>query len=229
MKLLLGLILLPIAVAVGIATFQIILSIPSPHGALLPELHWFFLAGVAVWLAIWVFCPRPFRAYVLGHELTHLIFGLLCGAKAGKITVNKNGGSVLLSKDNLLISLSPYFVPFYTFVVLLVYGVWYLVSSPVPCAPLWYFLIGATWAFHATFTVSALLVRQSDVKDWGYVFSYSFILIFNLLFTGIWIVCTTAADFSQYGELLLSNLKLVFSSMYQAALWIYRFAVEKVA
>lgn len=187
------------------------MAIPAAESSLFSGPHWAFFAGTLAWIAAWVFCPHPSRLYVLGHELTHMLFGLLFGAKVGRLKVHKSGGSVTLSKDNLLISLSPYFFPFYTFIVLATYGIWHLFSAPVPCALLWHFVIGVTWSFHLTFTISALSIRQSDVQVYGYLLSYAVIAILNLFLIGIWIVCTTEVSILQYGRELYRGIGSVFA------------------
>lgn len=213
MKFLFGLVLLPVCVGIGVATWRIFMAIPASGASLFSAPHWAFFAGALLWMAIWIFCPRPFRIYVLGHELTHMLFGLLFGAKVGKLKVRKTGGSVSLSKDNLLISLSPYFFPFYTFLILLAYGIWHLISSPVPCEVVWHFVIGASWLFHLTFTISALSIRQSDVQAYGYLLSYTVIIAFNLLLMGLWIVCTTEISFFRYCVELADGIESIFASL----------------
>jgi hypothetical protein len=106
------------------------------------------------------------KAYIWGHELTHAFWGLLCGARVQNIRVAENGGSVQLSKSSLLITLSPYFFPFYTMLVLLIRLVcgWIWPGS-VP-EWVWLFLGGATWGFHCTFTVNSLLMHQPDMKEY---------------------------------------------------------------
>ena len=57
-----------------------------------------------------------------GHELTHALFVLLCGGKIHDFRVTADGGHVVTDKNNLLISLSPYFVPFWSLAAVTVYG-----------------------------------------------------------------------------------------------------------
>ena len=60
--------------------------------------------------------------YVLGHELTHVLFIYICGGKVSGFNVTLDGGYVMTNKSNILIALSPYFVPFWSFIVLLISG-----------------------------------------------------------------------------------------------------------
>ena len=52
---------------------------------------WFFFIGVILWLIYFFGLPRPLFLYVLGHELTHAFFVLLCGGKISEFKV-KSGG-----------------------------------------------------------------------------------------------------------------------------------------
>ena len=76
------------------------------------------LGGVLAFTVAWFALSHPVRAYVLGHELTHALWGLLFGARPSDLRVGATGGSVRLTKSNMIITLAPYFFPFYTFVVI---------------------------------------------------------------------------------------------------------------
>ena len=101
--------------------------------------------------------------YVLGHELTHALSGMLFGAKASRLKVTDKGGSVNLTKTNFIITLAPYFFPFYTFVVGIAALIVLIFVRPLPLIPLWVALVGFTWAFHLLFTLDSLSQRQPDI------------------------------------------------------------------
>ena len=141
-----------------------------------------FGAGYASWLVVFAFLPKPMRTYILGHELTHALWALMMGARVGGLKVKKSGGQVKTSKTNWLITLAPYFFPFYAilFIVafLIAHAVWNLASQ------MWvlFFLVGLGWSFHVTFTLMMLLsVRQPDVRSQGVLFSTVVIYLMNLL------------------------------------------------
>ena len=154
-------------------------------------------AGMFAFLAVWIALPNPVRIYVLGHELTHAVWGLAFGARVSNLRVRPTGGSVQLTKSNVWITLAPYFFPFWTMVVvgiaLIVRAVMYFTnpgeSLPVPW--LWMFAVGFTWCFHACFTIRSLMQTQPDVQEYGRVFSWTLILVCNILGVLAWIVCTT--------------------------------------
>ena len=80
-----------------------------------------FWVGILVYIAFQVVLYKPMRAYVFGHELSHAIVGILSRAKIKKFNAGKDSGNVVLSKDNICITLAPYFSPIYTIIILLTY------------------------------------------------------------------------------------------------------------
>ena len=153
-----------------------------------------------------LFLPRPIRTYVLGHELTHALWGLLMGAQIGKIKVSKQGGYVELSKTNFLISLAPYFFPFYTVMVIVVYYIASLFFSVEPYHMLFLSLVGITWAFHLYFTIQMVMTRQPDIMQNGRLFSFIIIYNLNLITLGCWWICMGPSTFSNSFDYLLNEI-----------------------
>jgi hypothetical protein len=124
---------------------------------------------------------KPMRAYVFGHELTHAFAGILSGAKIKKFKVGRESGSVTLNKDNVWITLAPYFFPLYTFAVIVVYLTlgWFVNIRPL--YPYFLFLIGFTAAFHIALTAYIIKLGQSDLKVYGAFFSYVLIIFVNII------------------------------------------------
>ncbi|MGB0775487.1 MAG: hypothetical protein ACPGUY_06545, partial [Akkermansiaceae bacterium] len=91
--------------------------------------------------------------YVLGHELTHAMFVFICGGNVSKISVSADGGYIMTNKSNVLIALSPYFVPFWSVVVLIISSLLGLVFDIPYHEEALYGLIGATWMFHLLWTL----------------------------------------------------------------------------
>ena len=160
------------------------------------------LAGMAAFGFCWMTISHPVRAYVLGHELTHALWGLLFGARPSDVRVSENGGSVKLTKSNVVITLAPYFFPFYTFLVVVAGLITYAFLRPLPFLPLWLFAIGFTWAFHVLFTLETLSQRQPDVKLYGRIFSWSVILIINIALVLVWLASLTPLSFTEVWESL---------------------------
>jgi hypothetical protein len=191
-KLLIGLLLLPFCWAFSRTFFSLLQSLPAEASG---WTVWAIPAGFAVSVLGFFLLPRPFRTYVLAHELTHAFWGMLMGAKVGKMKIGKNGGHVMLSKSNFIISLAPYFFPFYTGLVI---ALWYAAGYFFDLhayEPWWLGLIGLTWGFHVTFTVYMLGQRQPDVQENGRLFSYVIIYLVNLFFVALWIIAIGAPTF----------------------------------
>ena len=165
-----------------------------------------FLGGMGLWSAIFLCLPRPVYLYVLGHELTHCLFITLFGGKIHKIHVTSKGGFVDTDKTNLLIDLSPYFLPFWTMVLLLPYlilglaarlGWWtfaqdWLAPHSLPMVCL-FGLLGLSWAFHLFFTVWMIKIDQPDLKPHGGFFSLVLIYLSNLaVITGLMLLILPA-------------------------------------
>lgn len=213
LRLLLGLALLPACWGVTRVTVDSVVAAANRTDAdYLGALC--FLGGMASFLLCWFFLPRLVRTYVLGHELTHALWGLLFGAVPTKLRVSAKGGSVNLSKSNLLITLAPYFFPFYTFVVILAALAVYAFRRPLPFVPGWLFLIGLTWSFHVLYTLETLSQRQPDVTTYGRVFSWTFIYLANLLTILVGLAAVTSLTFGGVWSSLLSRVGGAYRGIY---------------
>jgi len=225
LKLLSGLLLLPLCVAVTWAMLDVL---GNAHGKMLNAIS--LLAGFLIWLLCWFFLPQPIRVYILGHELTHALWAMLFGGRAKNLRVTAKGGSVRVTKSNVLITLAPYFFPFYTILLILLRLLLGLFLNPVPYPAVWLFLVGFTWSFHFTFTLQSLMVRQPDIQEHGRLFSYALIYLLNILGISLWIVCTTSVTVAHLQDALLMRTTgiylAVWHSLYTAtaklATWISR-------
>lgn len=121
--------------------------------------------------------------YVLGHELTHAVSILLCGGKIKGLHVSvARGGYVLTNKTNLFISLSPYFIPFWMLVWMLL--VWLMNAlSPFATYPAFFYAGFGFWlAYHFYWTAYSILQeRQPDLFDNGLLFSLFIIILLNFI------------------------------------------------
>lgn len=179
------------------------------------------LGGILAFALAWMALSHPVKAYVFGHELTHALWGLFFGAIPSDLRVSASGGSVRISKSNVLITLAPYFFPFYTFIVIIVALITSAFLRPLPYLPLWLFLIGFTWAFHVLFTLETLAQRQPDVKTYGRIFSWTFIFLANLALVLVWLATMTPLTFSQLAQFLLSRIA-------EAYVGVARFSIDGV-
>jgi hypothetical protein len=190
---------------------------------------WFFFIGVALWMICFWGLPRPLYLYVLGHELTHAVFVILCGGKISGFKVRPEGGHIITNKNNLLISLSPYFVPFYSVLVVAAFGLIGLLanlSEYYPNSLFWghvgfswswvfYIAVGATWCFHLTFTGWMILKNQPDLRQNGTFFSLTIIYLVNLLVLSAFLIIVSR-EISAKGFVfaLLDNASAFFKSLF---------------
>ncbi len=191
-----GILLLPVCVVASLVAWGLLQAAAQAHGTdtFLPVPALALLGGFGLWLLIFAIFPRPVRSYILAHELTHALWGLMMGASISKISVEDDHGAVVLSKTNFLITLAPYFFPLYTAMII---GLYYLLGIFYPVERYylaWLGLIGFTWSFHLTFTVAALLQRQSDIRDQGRIFSYAVIYLANIIGICAWVVLVSSAS-----------------------------------
>lgn len=209
LKFFIGILLLPICVAISHTVVSLVLAIEPARDVIIPPSALALLAGFALWLLVYFFLPRPARTYVLAHELTHALWGCLMGARIVDMKVHKDSGSVTLSKTNFLITLAPYFFPLYTFMVIIAYFVCSIFMNVEAHYLVWLGLVGLTWGFHITFTISTLLQRQSDIRQNGRLFSYTFIYFLNVLGIAFWIVLTSSATLEQMFRFLAHDTEAV--------------------
>jgi hypothetical protein len=211
LKLLIGLLLLPFCAAVSTSVYKLYqASVGTSAGSGVEA--YALPAGFLIWALVFFLLPRPVRTYVLGHELTHAFWALMMGGRVGRMKVGKSGGHVELSKSNFLITLAPYFFPFYTFLVVAAY---YLLEQLVDVEAyraLWLGAVGLTWSFHITFTVHTLASRQPDVQEHGRIFSYVIIYIMNVLMIGFWMVIIGSPEWAAFGELLRNESATAYNT-----------------
>ena len=177
-----------------------------------------FLGGFLVFVLCWVTLGHPVRTYVLGHELTHALWGLFFGARPSKVRVTKTGGSVRLTKTNFLITLAPYFFPFYTVVVILLAVLVSLFVRPLPLLPAWTFAIGFTWSFHVLFTLGTLSEHQPDIARYGRLFSWPFIFLVNVAIVLAALAATTLVSFPEMWRILSARVASAYVGV-ASAVW----------
>ncbi len=221
-----GLLLLPVC-WILLETFLVLLKADTLVGQ-----YWkskeFLAFGLASLVWIILFFAWRTRAmmwlYVAGHELTHALFVLLCRGKVSKVHISSEGGHILTNRNNFIISLSPYFFPFYTAIAILGWTIaeW-VIKDAGTLDPLWlYALIGFTWMFHLTFTIWMIGREQPDVDQNGKLFSFTTIFIANmLLICTMLIVASPTATFKGFGLSLWANGQTFFSRLTESAREMY--------
>ena len=226
MRMLLGVALLPMCWGVVRAFCDSVVAAAGESGGITAE-SIALLGGMLAFALCWMSVPHPVKTYVLGHELTHAIWGLLFGAVPSRLRVSESGGSVNLTKSNMLITLAPYFFPFYTFVVVVAAIVTYAFIRPLPWLPLWMFMVGFTWAFHVLFTIETLSQRQPDVKLYGRIFSWVFIFLANVALVLVFLAAVTSLSFAQLGGFLVHRVLDAYVGVGLAAVAAFKWVVSK--
>ena len=126
-------------------------------------------------------------------ELNHAVFGLLFFKKMNSFQVfSKRGGRVSFEgKGNLFIALAPYSVPLFALFVLLFRGI--LISTLVfPLQILIFFFLIFHW--HSLFI--EFRPYQSDLKEYGFIFSLAFVLFMNISL-GSWIFLVAIQSYNE--------------------------------
>ncbi len=140
-----------------------------------------FWIGIGFYFLFQVIFFKPMSTYVFGHELTHALAGLLSGAQIKKFKVSSNKGSVTLTKDNIFITLAPYFFPIYPILVILIYFslAWFMDITKIYS---WFlFFAGISLAFYYALTFYAIKVGQEDMRIYGKFFSLVFVCFINII------------------------------------------------
>lgn len=215
LKLLIGLLLLPLCTAVTLSAYELLTEAASADFGTMTSQEWALPIGFILWTLIYFLFPKPWRAYVLGHELTHALWGLLMGARIGKMKVKGDGGSVELSRTNFLITLAPYFFPLYTVIVILLYLGLDLFMDMSPWRGIGLGLVGFTWSFHVTFTLAMLSQHQSDIHENGRIFSYSIIYLFNLVGICCWITAVGEPDWNDFISSLTTQTVACYNGVHE--------------
>lgn len=174
LKLIIGVLSVPIAVGVTIAFYKNLVLISALSSSLS-----FFLWGIASYAALHLLFYKPTYLYVLGHEAVHAGIAWIFGGKVKSFKVSEKGGSVGTDKSNTIIELSPYFVPIYAIIITLIYFI--IASSYNINGSVFIFLIGFTLAFHMISTIEVMKIRQPDIVKSGYFFSIIVVYTFNII------------------------------------------------
>jgi len=216
LKFLAGLGLLPFCYIMSRTLLDLLMTMRPEGYQAVSSSFWGLIIGFLLWLFLFFCSPRPMRTYVLGHELTHALWAWLMGARVKNVRVSKNGGSVTVSKTNFLIALAPYFFPFYTLCVIGLHFVIEIFYDQQIYAPFWLGLVGLTWGFHLTFTLSMLKQHQPDIHEHGRLFSYSFIYLMNVLGICLWVVFIARPTLEIFIDRITVNSQITWQAACEA-------------
>ncbi len=209
--------LLPLA-GIWTQTFFACFSHAVDHAFWATEEFWFFALGMMLWVIAFFGLPRPVVVYVFGHELTHAIWVWMMGGRVSKMHVSSRGGHIITDTHNFWIALAPYFYPIYSILLLVTYAIGSIFLDLAPYHRLFFALLGATWAFHITFTLWMIPKGQSDLTYHGTFFSLVIIYLMNLLILSLMLILGSPhVSFRGFGFELLAGAR-------QFSAWIWRLA-----
>lgn len=174
LKFIIAVLLLPVCAGAAMAIAQVV-SVSARADTTWAAV----IAGAGCWLAIYLLLPKPMLLYVFGHELTHVLWTWAMGGKVKKFKATSKGGHVIVTRNNFLISLAPYFFPLYALAVVAIFAIgdWWWGWRAFA---LWFhMLLGAAYAFHLTLTWQILQTTQSDITQNGWLFSGVVIFLGN--------------------------------------------------
>jgi len=198
--------LLPVCVVLTETFFTVFARATMTQRLWAGQEFWFFSLGAVLWLIAFVGLPRPVLLYVFGHELTHALWVWLMGGRISRFRVSSEGGHVVTNRTNFWIALAPYFFPIYSILAIAIYGGLSLFYNVQPYGRLLYAIIGATWAFHLTFTCWMIPKNQTDLRDHGTFFSLVVIYLLNLtLLSVMLILASPRITFMSFGADLARN------------------------
>ena len=182
LKLFVALLLLPLCLGAGVALVRVARASGQADTMWVAA-----LSGAACWVVIYLLLPKPMWVYVLGHELTHALWTWLFGGRVTKFKASGQGGHVVVTKNNFVIALAPYFFPLYAMLVVAAFAAGEWVWGWQRYVVWFHLLLGAAYAFHVTLTWHVLKSQQSDITEQGYLFSAVVIFLGNvgLLVVGI--------------------------------------------
>ncbi|MCH7225413.1 hypothetical protein [Haloferula sp. A504] len=198
----LGLALAPLAVVTSWTFFNLFSSAALDHLFWTSAPFWYFATGAVLmiaWFATGLLWDLFLYLYVLGHELTHILFIRLFRGTVAEWGVSVDGGYVTTDKTNILIALAPYFVPLWAALTVGIYacvGV-FVDLSPAGLKSL-YALLGFFWAFHLLWTLWMIPRDQPDLRENGTFLSLVIIYLANLLIL-VTLTCLASPDMSFRG------------------------------
>lgn len=207
---LLGVLLLPLCWITSWTFFSQFSDATLDHGFWKMPAFWYFATGVVL-MTGWFFSGllRPFflYLYVLGHELTHILFIWACRGRVSDWGVSLDGGYVTTDKTNIAIALSPYFVPLWSVLGVLIHGLLGLAMEMPPVSDKILFgYVGFFWAFHLLWTLWMIPRDQPDLRENGTFLSLVIIYLANQLVLAA-LLCATAKPlgFEGFGQEWMAN------------------------
>lgn len=189
--------LVPLCAVTSVTFFSEFSTVTLDHAFWRTSAFWYFVTGVVLmlgWFASGLLWNFFLYLYVLGHELTHILFIRLFRGTVTEWGVSLDGGFVTTDKSNIIIALAPYFVPLWAAITVSGFALvgWFVDLSPVAVKTL-YGLIGFFWAFHLVWTLWMIPRDQPDLRENGTFLSLMIIYLANIAVL-VMLTCLASPD-----------------------------------
>lgn len=176
--------LLPLALVTAMSLCDQLAHVSGSLNILFSIPVWYALIGAAAWVVLGasrLFTTSLLYLYVLGHELTHALAVFCSWGSVSRFNASLDGGYIQTNKNNLFISLSPYFLPLWAMLWGLGWGIVHIFWPTVICEALLYAGLGFWWCFHMFWTAWIIPKDQPDLADNGTFFSLILVYFANLV------------------------------------------------
>ncbi|QJE96444.1 hypothetical protein [Luteolibacter luteus] len=207
---LIGLAILPFCWITSWTFFSQFTDATLDHGFWRMSAFWYFATGVLL-MTGWFFSGLLRHVflylYVLGHELTHILFIWAFRGRVSDWGVSLDGGYVTTDKTNIVIALSPYFVPLWAALGVAVHALFGLaIEMPPVTDKILFGWVGFFWAFHLLWTLWMIPRDQPDLKENGTFLSLVIIYLANqLVLAALLCVAARPLGFGEFGQEWMAN------------------------
>jgi hypothetical protein len=128
------------------------------------------------------------------------------GGRVSQFKVGAEGGHIMTDKQNVWISLAPYFYPIYSVAVVILYGIAAFFWDMAPYTRWLFLALGVTWTFHISFTLWMIPKGQTDLSYHGTFYSLVVIYMVNLaLITGLVLIAAPQATLRGFLREFMEN------------------------
>ncbi len=212
LRIVLIILFVPLIFFYGYTFYELILGISfkDPN-----QLYFWISLGGSTVLSYFLIASMAFFP-IFEHELTHNIIALLTFNKpvGFHVQVNQGGMAQYRGRGNFLITLSPYFVQTFTFLVLPLY----LILRPD--IYLYFFVAwGVITGYHTSSTIKETHLNQSDLRKNGLLFSFITIILGNIITYGL-IIAFTIGRWKAMGQFMKDGALNFYNAILDLYHWV---------
>lgn len=217
-----GLLLLPLCWVTSWTFFSQFSDATLEHHFWRMPAFWYFATGALLmtgWFFTGLLRPVFLYLYVLGHELTHILTIWAFRGRVSDWDATLDGGYVTTDKSNIVIALSPYFIPLWATAGVIVHALLGLAFELPPVSDKILFgWVGFFWAFHLLWTLWMIPRDQPDLKENGRFLSLVIIYLANqVVLAALLCVSAKPLGFGQFGTEWVANAARLMEGMLRMA------------